>query len=395
MKEVIVVLPIIRSKAVVSDAEVVQQMTRDLEVLINIGALKGTIDDIIQDFSYDKDAGYINVTTLDTNIGMTDKLTTVGAGLSPKATYQVSEEIITDNLNTVPNNGFKLFSTASIQERLRVAQRNPKMRFRYTIIDYKRFYNQKKSQLEKNPEMMKALTNMFLTDMSGMMTEILPMIEEGKQLATLVGVSQVTKGLNKVARDLSIYYRRALKAQKTAGMINKSVYQKLKDAYTEFMTELMKQVFPGIDTDKVDNGAVDSKVDQEVMSRQYSHTADGRIDLFADPTADPNELERQAEEDVLSEEQRALNEEIMHHEEESQKEYSELGENTFIVVRYDARNNDFDSYYYELISELNPLFEKLDKMSKKQSTNDGDWKITKLSDAIGFDDAVKLYKSLK
>jgi len=395
MKEVIIVLPIIRKKAVLSDAEIIEQMTKDIEVLIHIGALKGTVDDIIQDFSFDKDAGYINVTTLDSNIGMTDKLTTVGAGLSPKVTYQVSEEIITDNLITVPNNGFKLFSTASIQERLRIAQRNPKMRFRYTIIDYKRFYNQKKSQLEKNPEMMKALTNMFLTDMSGMMTEILPMIEEGKQLATLVGVSQVTKGLNKVARDLSIYYRRALKAQKTAGMINKSIYQKLKDAYTEFMTELMKQVFPGAESMK-DTTAVGNKVNQEVMSRQYSHTADGRIDLFSEPTFNPAELEREAEDKVTDEETRALNEEIMHYEEESQREYSaSLGENTFIVVRYDAKDKDFDSYYYDLISELHPYFDKLDKLSKKQRLADKQWVITKMSDAVNFDEAVKLYKSLK
>jgi hypothetical protein len=149
---------------------------------------------------------------------------------------------------------------------------------------------------------------MFLTDVMGMFTEVLPQIEEGKQLATLVGTSQVTPKLNKVARELSMAYRRALKMEKNSEQLNKGVYSRLKKSYTEFMTELLEQVFPGMNEG------------QKEESRKYSHTSDGRIDLFAEPT--PEQLEREAEKDTLSEEERALREDLDHFEEESQKEYS-------------------------------------------------------------------------
>lgn len=318
MDNVIVVIPIIRQKAILTDAEVVEQMTSALQGLINLGGLKGNLDDIIIDYSFDKDAGYINVTVPSTCIGLTNKFNTVGAGLSPTVTYQVSEEIAKEALNTVPNNGFKLFSAATIQERLRLALKNPRMRFRYTIMDYKRYYNSKKSKLIADEKQGTAFKNMFLTDVNSMITEALPFIEEGKQLNTLVGVSQVSPKLAKVARELSIIYKRGLKQQKQAGAMNKSIFKQLKQKYTDFMVELMKVVFPDLVTD--DNDGVSDKVTEQTTTKSYSHTSDGRIDLFADPT--PEQLERKAESDAKLEETRALTEDLTHDEENSQKEYS-------------------------------------------------------------------------
>jgi hypothetical protein len=203
----------------------------------------------------------------------------------------------------------KSFSAGTINERLRIALRNPKLRFRYTIMDYKRYYKQNESKLKKDTERATKLKNMFLTDVMGMFTEVLPLIEEGKQLATLVGVSQVTSKLNKVARELSIAYRRALKVEKSSGQLNKSIYSRLKKSYTEFMEALLDQVFPGMDESQKDE------------SKRYSRCSDGRINLFSEPTN--AELEHEAEEEVLNEETRALNEDLKRFEEESQAEYSD------------------------------------------------------------------------
>jgi hypothetical protein len=178
------------------------------------------------------------------------------------------------------------FSASSIQERLRVSKMDKKLRFRYMITDYKRYYAQKRKQLESKPEQMKMLRNMFLQDIMGIFTEILPYIEQGKQLNTLLGVSQVTPTVNKQARDLSLIYRRALKAEKSSGQIPKTVYQSLKKAYTEFINALIPQVFPGMD-DILQGGTPETDGSMEYMeeesydeSKSYSYTRDGRIRLF-------------------------------------------------------------------------------------------------------------------
>lgn len=178
----------------------------------------------------------------------------------------------------------KEFSASSINERLRVSKMDKKLRFRYLITDYKRYYAQKRKQLEDKPEQMKMLRNMFLQDIMGIFTEILPYIEQGKQLNTLLGVSQVTPTVNKQARDLSLIYRRALKAEKSSGQIPKTVYQSLKKAYTEFINALIPQVFPGME--EVLSGKSEEPVEEitekttNAGSKNYSYTREGRIRLF-------------------------------------------------------------------------------------------------------------------
>jgi len=178
----------------------------------------------------------------------------------------------------------KEFSASSINERLRVSKMDKKLRFRYLIMDYKRYYAQKRKQLESKPEQMKMLRNMFLQDIMGIFTEILPYIEQGKQLNTLIGVSQVTPAVNKQARNLSLIYRRALKAEKSSGQIPKTVYQSLKKAYLDFVNALIPQVFPGME--EVLSGKSEEPVEETTKkntnaeSKNYSYTREGRIRLF-------------------------------------------------------------------------------------------------------------------
>jgi len=178
------------------------------------------------------------------------------------------------------------FSASSIQERFRVSKLDPKMRFRVMILDYKRYYAQKKNSLERDPKQLKMLRNMFLQDLMGIFVEVLPFILDGKQLNTLIGVSQVTPSINKQARDLSMIYRRALKAEKSSGQIPKSIYQSLKKSYADFVNALVPQVFPGMD-DILQGGTPEMDESMEYMeeesydeSKSYSYTRDGRVRLF-------------------------------------------------------------------------------------------------------------------
>lgn len=271
MNEVVIVFPII-NKPALTDEMIVEQLMKQMAILVEVGALKGEVDEILKDFTIRKDTGYIDAVVPADAMIWADKLNTAGAGMCP--TYEVEEEYRVPDLQVVEDNGFKLFSAATINERLRIAKQNPRLRFRYTILDYKRYWKSNKSKLEKSPELATKLRNMFLVDVMGMFTEVLPMIEEGKQLATLVGTSQVSSSLNKVARELSLAYKRALKSEKNAGQLNKTVYQKLKSTYTEFMQELMKVVFTGIDQSEGQE-----QVKEE--SKKYSYSEDGRIKLFS------------------------------------------------------------------------------------------------------------------
>lgn len=285
MNEVIIVIPII-NKPALTDEMIVEQLMKQLNILIEVGALKGKIDDILHDFNINKESGYINAIVDKDSVRWADKLQTVAAGMAPKlevpAAYQVQPSV---DLVQVPDNGFKMFSAATIQERLRIAKQNPKLRFRYTIMDYKRFWNQRKDRLLNDPEQLTKLKNMFLTDVMGMITEVLPSIEEGKQLASLVGTNQVTGELNKSARELSMAYRRALKSEKSSGQINKSLYQNLKKYYTDFMNTLMSNVFTGIES-AGDAGSeteedAGTRVQSQIATKEYSRTSDGRIKLFS------------------------------------------------------------------------------------------------------------------
>lgn len=305
MNEVVILIPIVNMPQNRTEEQLVLFMGMAVQTLVDLGALKGNVDDILKDYYVDEATNYINIKVPQDAIGLTNELEAVGAATCP--TYKVVTDM---NQYIDPVDGeLKTFSAATINERLRIAMRNAKLRFRYTVMDYKKYYKQKESMLKKNPEMAQKLRNMFLTDMMGMFTEVLPQIENGKQLATLVGTSQVTPKLNKVARDLSLAYRKALKMEKSSGQINKGAYSRLKKSYTEFMNELLDQVFPGLNSE------------QKAESRRYSYCNDGRIDLFAEPTTE--QVERDAEEEVLDEETRALNEDLHHFEEESQKEYSD------------------------------------------------------------------------
>lgn len=321
MNEVVILIPIVNMPQNRTEEQLVLFMAMAVQTLIDLGALKGTVDDILKDYYVDEATNYINIKVPQDAIGLTNELETVGAATCP--TYKVVTDI---GQYIDPVDGeIKTFSAATINERLRIAMRNAKLRFRYTIMDYKKFYKQKESMLKKNSEMAQKLRNMFLTDVMGMFTEVLPQIEEGKQLATLVGTSQVTSKLNKVARELSLAYRKALKMEKSSGQINKGAYSRLKKAYTEFMNELMDQVFPEMNSE------------QKEESRRYSFCKDGRIDLFAEPT---EQIDRDAEEEVLDEETRALNEDLHHFEEESQKEYSDgMTEVTFRTTNPELLTN--------------------------------------------------------
>lgn len=271
-----IVFPIMNRPSATSES-IVEQMMSQMDYLVEIGALKGKVEDLIQDYDIDTSNGYINVTIPKDSMIWADKLETVGAGMAP--VFKVTEEWIPKENIRVTEEGVAIFSASTINERLRLAKKDPRVRFRYLTMDYKRYWNSNKNKILNDEELLKGLRNMFLSDVMNLFTEVIPYIEEGRQLSTLIGTNQVTPALNKISRELSLAYKKALKAEGNTGMINKTLYQGLKSKYTEFMVALMDAVLPGINesSDSDPELGAEKLTAQVEESRKYSRTADGRI----------------------------------------------------------------------------------------------------------------------
>lgn len=279
----IIQFPII-AEPPLTDEKAILQMTQGLETLIEIGAIKGPLDEVLKNYEVDLGSGYSTAYLSPDALVDGSKLNTVGSSKAFEFPKDLISQVDLSEFN-------KTFSAATIQERLRLSKMNPKVRMRYMVMDYKRFFNANKTKLEKNPEQAKSLKDMFLTDLMGVFNEILPYIEEGKQLNTLIGISQITPSMNKVARDLSLIYKRALKAEKSSGQISKSIYSKLKETYAEFMNQLLITVFPGIEQMDLSGGKgktvkMNPAQTTRAASRTYSYCKDGRVDLFCDLTSE-------------------------------------------------------------------------------------------------------------
>lgn len=220
----------------ITEEVAIQGMMKGLAKLKDFGALKGNIDEILIDYQINTPAGYA-VANIDKDALVdASKLNSVGASLA----FPV--EVTTDQVELVD----RQFSAGSINERLRITGMGPKIKFRYMLLDYSRYWRSKKNNLTENQDLSRRLKDLFVNDVMGIFTEILPFIQEGKQLSQLTGLTNITKGMNKTSRDLSLAYKKALRQAKT-GQLSKNVLQGLQVKYTEFMNILIPQVFPGIE----------------------------------------------------------------------------------------------------------------------------------------------------
>lgn len=224
----------IKTQTPYTEQEAVKSMIKGLGDLVKYGALVGKVDDFLLNYEITQPGGFAVATVKRTALVDPSKLNTEGAFLS----FPV--DIPTDEIQV----GDRQFSASTIQERLRVSKLAPRAKFRLTVLDYQKYYKAKRTKLEKSPADMKRLKDMFLVDLMGIFTEILPYVQEGKQLSSLTGLATITEGLNQISRELSTAYRKALQ-QANRGQLSASAFKPLQQKYTQFVNALIPQVFPG------------------------------------------------------------------------------------------------------------------------------------------------------
>lgn len=145
----------------------------------------------------------------------------------------------------IPGIKSKSFSVSSVKERLREGKLSPRMRFRKTYISYKQVVKQMGGPEKIDEETMKILKSLFTSDILDIMKTITPDVLAGKQINVLIGASSLGKSVRQAAQTLQMPFRQAMMESQKLGYVNKNRYQKIQEAYQNFINSLIDDVFVG------------------------------------------------------------------------------------------------------------------------------------------------------
>lgn len=150
----------------------------------------------------------------------------------------------------------KEFTVSSLKDRLRIAKLSPRQNFRRSVLDYKQIVKSQGGVSKMDPEDLKVLKSLFTSDVLMILRQIHPEILSGKQISTLLGASSLGKATRVAAQKLQIPYKLASKEVEKSGMLSKPRFQKLQDAYFEFINSMIDEVFS-------DHGVINNKLTKE------------------------------------------------------------------------------------------------------------------------------------
>ena len=139
----------------------------------------------------------------------------------------------------------KEFSVATVKERVRFATKlSPRVRFRRLILDYKLFVKAAGGVDKLDAETLKVAKSLLTIDALEILRAVTPeIVQSGKQINTVLGLSSISKNLRVAGQKLQIPYRLAMLEAQKQGFVNKMRYQKIQDAYKEFTESLIEEVF--------------------------------------------------------------------------------------------------------------------------------------------------------
>ena len=183
----------------------------------------------------------LNELGLEINTPKTSKINNQFTILKAKS-YSTFEDVEVINEET-PKIEQKEFSQSHIIERTRLGKLSPRIRFRRLIMDYRQALKSQGGPEKISPEALKIMKSLFTTDLIGIMQEISPMIIQGKNLNALLGASSLGVEVRKAAQNMQIPYRLAMMENSRSGFVSKMRYQKIQEAYTEFVKSILRYVF--------------------------------------------------------------------------------------------------------------------------------------------------------
>ena len=135
------------------------------------------------------------------------------------------------------------FTQSSVRERLREAKMSPRMYFRRVYMSYSQVVKAMGGVSRMKEEDLKILKSMFTSDILWVLNQIQPEVLKGKQINTLLGCSSLSKSARQAAQTLQQPLRMAGIEVRKQGFLSKMRYQKLQDAYLEFIRSMIEGVF--------------------------------------------------------------------------------------------------------------------------------------------------------
>jgi hypothetical protein len=139
----------------------------------------------------------------------------------------------------------RTFSIGSVKERLRINKMSPRVAFRRLLIDYRGALKASGGIDKMKPEDVAMLKSMFVNDVLLIVKQIHGDILKGKQIATLLGASSVSKSVREACQKLQLPYRMAMMQQEKSGYITRDRMKKIQDSYVAFTDSLVTEVFGG------------------------------------------------------------------------------------------------------------------------------------------------------
>lgn len=138
----------------------------------------------------------------------------------------------------------KEFTQSSVRDRLREARMSPRMYFRRVYLSYSQVVKAMGGIQRIKPEDLKILKSMFTSDILWVLNQIQPeVVNKSKQINTLLGCSSISKSARQAAQTLQLPLRMAGIEVRKQGFLSKMRYQKLQNAYLEFINSMIEGVF--------------------------------------------------------------------------------------------------------------------------------------------------------
>lgn len=278
----------------IDETGAVRQMRDAISTLVKLGALRGDPEEFLRDYEMIKGPEtYMLMEILADAYVDGAALPQVGAGV-------VFSDKLPDGTSTKETS--KTFSQATINERLKLAKMDPKMQFRYLVVDYRRYFASHKKDLLDNTEGMKQLLILYVNDMSSMIFKMAPHIKEGKQLAALLAVQTLSPSLGKIARDFSIAFQRWMAKDAKDGTPTPMLFNMLRAKWQDFILEVLHSVFPNVDPSQyginiggiANNAATNTVYEGESGQEGGTVTSGGRTFSFNYGGATANPAQRVA-----------------------------------------------------------------------------------------------------
>lgn len=176
----------------------------------------------------------------DTKLPKSSKISNHFTSLKAK---QFSSGNVAVEVEGITKSGQKEFSISTLKERVRYAKFSPRMRFRRLFLEYRQFVKQAGGSEKIDPETLKIMKSLFMSDVLDIFKQITPEVIAGKQVSTLIGASSLGKSIRVSAQKLQMPYRMAMQEMSRTGKVTPVRLQKIQAAYTEFAKSMLDEVF--------------------------------------------------------------------------------------------------------------------------------------------------------